>query len=102
MTPEYHYDDELFARCLPDKESSEALHFVGINVETPGAWDIDHVKGILKQTIHDAKLKNMKPLYTLFYGRPSGLPLPDVLALMGRDWTRERLYNLTCWEDDRR
>jgi glutamyl-tRNA synthetase len=85
-------DDESWARAVKAERAGDVLEAAIDHLESC-SWDVESI-GELRGAIEGLGLKPRKVmhvLYTAVEGRSSGLPLFDVIALLGRDVTLRRL-----------
>ena len=78
---------ESIVRTDEDKKLIDAFMF-NLQVEP---WTKENILEAIRKTIKDTDCKG-KDLYKLIYGQDTGLPLPEVIELMGHAWVMWKLY----------
>lgn len=57
-------------------------------------WNKDSIFKAIKYTMTENNIKKMTPFYILFTGRAQGLPLPEMLEILGKEETITRLKSV--------
>lgn len=73
---------------LTDEEKEVASLFKAKLVDLAN-WDKESILNVVREVLQEKKVRG-SVLYTIITGRPSGLPLPESLELLGKEKTLEK------------
>lgn len=92
LTPDFTVDADSWDRVERTERAAEVLEAAVAHLEGC-AWEAEAIGGVLDaiKALDLKPRKVMSVLYTAVEGRSSGLPLFDVMELLGRDVTLDRL-----------
>lgn len=98
LVDEFSYDDEAVAKVRGNAAAADLLKALAEAFSKISDWSADAAKQALADVAKEAGAKTgqlMFPLRVALSGRPHGPDLGDILNLLGRDRSVERLGRLT-------
>ena len=98
LKDDFAYDDEAVAKVRGNAQAAGLLADLAVAFGKTGDWSADAAKQALADVAKEAGAKTgqlMFPLRVALSGRPHGPDLGDILNLLGRDRSVERLGRFT-------
>lgn len=89
-----HYLFESPGKDMMSEEHMQIIPLIKTALEQVASWKSSEILAVLKELMSKQSSAKMSLFYVLFTGSKQGLPLPEMLEVLGKDEVLKRLENL--------